>query len=261
MGLRDRLANAARKLVAAPAAAPDRGPLFPKEPSADGMVPLLWDHEVGYDKVRAVTLPDGAAGVVVCCRRGTYALSGVSGAASLDATRWRLVAGGSSWDLFTGEGHAAGDATPYAARSQGAVTWIGGPCSKPSVVDSITVSREPLSLTIPAGVFPPARLSWRDIDPGNGAGVGESDTFDVDYMGILWSSGKVYDSTWRRKKRYRVDMKSPTLLEGWRKGLLGLKPGGMRLIIVPPWLGYGEEEIEETVPSGETLLFLVQRPG
>lgn len=258
MGIRDRLQSTARRLLAGNAA-PDKGPSFPKDPSPDGLVPTIWDHEVGYDRATRVTLPDGKPGVVVCCRKGVYALAGVDADARLDPATWSLNAGSRSWHLFTGAGRGAPDATPYAARSQGAVTWIGGPCSAPSVVDQVAVSLDPLGLTIPGGVYPPCQLSVRDVKVGEGAGVEPDTVFEADYMGALWSSGRVFDSTWRRRRRYRVDMSAPNLLEGWRQGLLGLKPGGLRLVIVPPWLGYGEEEIEETVPSGDTLLFLVQR--
>lgn len=257
MGIRSRLREVVRKVAGDQT--PDRGPNFPKGPSIDGLAPLIWDHEVGYERVTPAILPDGQPGVLVCCRRGTYALRGVDPGARLDPAAFRLVHGERSWDLFTGAGQGAPDAVPYAARSQGAVTWVGGPCSAPEVVAQITVTREPLGLTIPAGLYPPARLARRDIAVGQGEGASATDSFDVDYLGILWSTGAVYDSTWRRKRRYHVDMKSPTLLEGWRQGLLGLKHGGLRLLIVPPYLGYGEEEIEETVPSGETLLFLIQR--
>lgn len=259
MGLRDRLQSTARRLLGGQPAAPDKGPSFPREASPDGLVPTLWDHEVGYDRAVPCTLPDGAPGVAVCCRKGVYALRGVDPDARFDPASFELVSRGRAWSVFTGEGRGAPDATPYAARSFGAVTWIGGPCAPPSVVEQVAVSLDPLGLTIPAGVFPPSRLAFRDVKLGEGEGVAPDSVFEADYMGALWSSGRVFDSTWRRRRRYRVDMAAPNLLQGWRQGLLGLRPGGLRLIIVPPWLGYGEEEIEETVPSGDTLLFLVQR--
>jgi peptidylprolyl isomerase len=260
MGLRSRLADAARRFLADKPAS-DRGPNWPRAASPDGLQPLLWDHEVGYEKVTPVTLPDGNAGVVICSRRGVFALRGVDPAATLDRERNRLVAGSRSWDLYSGRGEGAPDAVRYAARSQHAVTWIGGPCSPPTVVDRVEVTLQPLIVTIPAGLYPPADLAWRDLAPGTGAPAGADEIFEVDYLGVLWSTGQVFDSTWRRKRRYRVDMRSPTLLEGWRRGLLGLRAGGTRVLVVPPELGYGEEEIEETVPSGDTLIFVVQRPA
>lgn len=258
MGLRDRISHVARRVLGGEKSA-DRGPNWPKAPSADGLLPLLWDHEVGYDRVTAATLPDGTAGVVVCCRRGTYALRGVDAGVRFDRDRGRLVAGSKSWDLFTGKGEGASDATTYAARSQGAVTWVGGPHSPPSVIDRVEVALQPLVVTLPAGAYPSAVPAWRDLVPGEGPGADAASVFDVDYVGVMWSTGQVYDSTWRRKRRYKVDMKAPNLLEGWRVALPGLRPGGVRLILVPPYLGYGEEEIEETVPAGETLVFVIQR--
>lgn len=260
MGLRDRLKDAARRVVGSEKAN-DRGPLWPKGPTADGLQPVLWDSEVGYGRLNPLTLPDGSAGGVICCRRGVYALKGVDPRATLDAERWRLVSGSRSWDLFTGAGEGAQDAITYAARSQGGVTWIGGAHSPPSVVERVQVTLNPLVVTLPEGVYPPGRLAWRDLVVGQGEGATEDSSFEADYLGVLWSTGQVFDSTWRRKRKYRVDMRAANLLEGWRQGLLGIKPGGTRVIIVPPYMGYGEEEIEETVPSGDTLVFVIQRPA
>ena len=240
---------------------PDRGPLWPKGPTADGLQPMLWDSEVGYGRVNPLTLPDGTEGVVICCRRGVYALRGVPSDATLDADRWRLKSGSRSWGLFDGAGEGAPDAVTYSARSQGGVTWIGGAHSPVKVVEQIEVHLSPLVVTLPEGVYPPGRLAVRDLVVGTGEGATADSGFDVDYLGVLWSTGQVFDSTWRRHRKYRVEMRAPALLEGWRQGLLGLKPGGTRLVVVPPYMGYGEEEIEETVPSGDTLVFVIQRAG
>lgn len=258
MGLRDQLKQKARQLLGGEQTH-DRGANWPKGPSPDGLQPVLWDHEVGYERLISVTLPDGKPGVVICCRRGVYALHGVDPRSTLDKERWRLVFGDRSWDLFTGQGEGAPDAVTYAARSAVAVTWIGGPHGPASVVDQIAVNTNPLVVTLPAGAWPPNRLAWRELAPGQGKPAGPSDVFDVDYLGVLWSTGQVFDSTWRRRRRYKVDMAAPNLLEGWRQGLSGIAPRGMRLLVVPPYLGYGEEDIEETVPSGDTLVFVIQR--
>lgn len=258
MGLRDRLKDKALQVLGS-SAPRDRGRNWPKGPSPDGLQPTLWDHEVGYDRVTPVTMPDGKQGVIVCCRRGVYALVGVGSGAVLDRERWRLVSGSRSWDLFTGKGEGAPDAVTYAARSQVAVAWIGGPHAPLSVVEQIAVNLNPLVVTLPAGAYPPNALAWRELQPGTGPAAGPDEVFDVDYLGVLWSTGQVYDSTWRRRRRYKVDMRAPNLLEGWRQGLAGIRRGGMRLLVVPPYLGYGEEEIEETVPSGDTLVFVIQR--
>ncbi len=258
MGIRDQLKYRARSLLGG-IGPHDRGNIWPKGPSPDGLQPTLWDHEVGYDRVNAVKMPDGKDGVVICCRRGVYAMVGPDPASTLDRERWRLARGSRSWDLFTGKGEGAPDAVTYTARSALAVTWIGGPHAPPSVVDQVAVNLNPLVVTLPAGVYPPNRLAWRELQPGAGPEAGPDASFDVDYLGVLWSTGAVFDSTWRRRRRYKVDMRAPNLLEGWRQGLAGIRPGGMRLLIVPPYLGYGEEDIEETVPSGDTLVFVVQR--
>ena len=260
MGLRDQIKAKARQLVGE-ANPTERGRNWPKGPSPDGLQPMLWDHEVGYNRVIPLTLPDGKPGIVLCCRRGVYAMAGVPTTATLDTERWRLVSGRASWDIFTGRGQGAPDATTYAARSSVAVTWVGGPHATASVADQIAVNLNPLVVTLPGGVYPPNVLAMRELQPGSGPAAGPDDAFDVDYLGVLWSTGQVFDSTWRRHRRYRVEMRSEKLLEGWRQGLVGIRPGGMRMLVVPPYLGYGEEDIEETVPSGDTLVFVIQRVG
>jgi len=89
------------------------------------------------------------------------------------------------------------------------------------------------------------KLKTIDIKDGNGKTVDDSSSLAVYY--VLWlPDGKIEDQSFSGKSLSQPlsidELKSASLIEGWKKGLKGMKIGGIREIQVPYELGYGKED-------------------
>jgi FKBP-type peptidyl-prolyl cis-trans isomerase FkpA len=93
-------------------------------------------------------------------------------------------------------------------------------------------------------------LYYRDITVGTGKTVTAGDTLNVKYVGQL-ADGSVFDSG-----TYRTIIPG-NVIQGWNEGLIGVKIGGMRQLIIPPALGYGSSG-SGPIPPNAVLVFSVQ---
>lgn len=111
-------------------------------------------------------------------------------------------------------------------------------------------------ITIP-DAEPPADLLVEDIEIGTGdepiAGVGVT----VHYVGVAWSTGQEFDSSWDRNDPLQFGFGVGQVIVGWDQGLAGMKIGGRRRITIPPHLGYGDRGAGGVIKGGETLVFVV----
>ena len=76
----------------------------------------------------------------------------------------------------------------------------------------------------------------------------------LNYVGVLWSSGKELDSTFGGSP-FKFVFGTSGVIPGWDKGMKGMKVGGRRQLIVPPDLAYGAQGSPPDVPPNETLIF------
>lgn len=102
---------------------------------------------------------------------------------------------------------------------------------------------------------PPEELVTEDLAEGDGAAAGASSTVSVKYVGVLWPDGKEFDSSWSRGEPATFGLDQ--VIPGWSEGLVGLKEGGRRLLVVPPDLGYGSQGAGSDIPPDSTLVFVV----
>ena len=138
--------------------------------------------------------------------------------------------------------------TPTFAKPTAAVT---------AVADAVgTNTKVKPKIEKPSGK-PPTKLTVVDIVPGKGAAAKEGDTLNVDYAGNSWSTGKEFDASWKRKQTFPVTLGQGQVIPGWEQGLVGMKPGGRRLLVIPPDLGYGSTGSGTAIKPNETLLFVV----
>ena len=103
-------------------------------------------------------------------------------------------------------------------------------------------------------------LKIEDINVGEGPEVKEGDTVKVHYTGMLKSNGKVFDSSKERGEPFRFTVGMGNVIEGWEKGLIGMKVGGKRLLTIPPELGYGDRDMGD-IPPNSTLIFEIELLG
>jgi peptidylprolyl isomerase len=107
----------------------------------------------------------------------------------------------------------------------------------------------------PAGP-PPKGLVKEDLVPGTGAEAKSGDELTVEYVGAHYKSGREFDSSWGDEEPYAFYLGTGEVLEGWDRGLVGMKVGGRRELIVPPDLAFGSTG-GATIAPNSTLVFVV----
>jgi peptidylprolyl isomerase len=103
----------------------------------------------------------------------------------------------------------------------------------------------------------PTKLTVVDIVPGTGAGAKNGDSLTVDYAGNSWSTGKEFDASWKSGQPFPLTLGQGSVIQGWDHGLVGMKAGGRRLLVIPPDLGYGATGSGAAIKPNETLIFVV----
>ncbi len=103
---------------------------------------------------------------------------------------------------------------------------------------------------------PPGELVKKDIKAGSGKAAKEGDTVKVQYVGHNWSDNKEFDASWGRGDPFEFTLGEGQVIQGWDQGVVDMKEGGRRLLIIPPDLGYGNQGQGE-IPANETLIFVV----
>jgi peptidylprolyl isomerase len=106
---------------------------------------------------------------------------------------------------------------------------------------------------------PPTKLVTQDIVVGKGAPATLANTVDVRYSGTLYSDGKLFDSSWSHGND-PVSFPLDGVVPGFAQGIAGMQPGGRRVIVIPPALGYGSND-SGPIPGGSTLVFVVDLVG
>jgi peptidylprolyl isomerase len=105
---------------------------------------------------------------------------------------------------------------------------------------------------------PPTALQVRDVVQGNGKPAEAGNTISVQYVGVSWSSGQEFDSTWSRGKQpFQFKLAGGTVIPGWDQGLIGMRQGGRRELVVPPNLAYGPQGQPPSIAPNETLIFVI----
>ena len=108
----------------------------------------------------------------------------------------------------------------------------------------------------PSGT-PPRRLVKEDIVKGTGPGAKPGDTVIVDYVGVSFSTGEEFDASWDSGRPFPVQLGAGGVIEGWEKGLVGIKKGGRRELIIPPEQAYGAQGAPPSIGPNETLVFVI----
>jgi peptidylprolyl isomerase len=102
---------------------------------------------------------------------------------------------------------------------------------------------------------PPSKMIEKDITKGDGKTAKDGDEVEVNYVGHNWSNNEEFDTSWG-KTAFTFTLGQGQVIKGWDQGVVGMKEGGRRLLIIPPDLGYGDQG-QGSIPAGETLIFVV----
>ena len=114
---------------------------------------------------------------------------------------------------------------------------------------------------VPAGQAPSYQLEIDDLVEGTGEEATLGRTVEVHYVGVSWSSGGEFDSSWDRGKTFRFGLGKGQVIPGWDQGVAGMKVGGRRRLTIPPMLAYGKRGAGGVIGPDETLVFVVDLVG
>jgi len=104
---------------------------------------------------------------------------------------------------------------------------------------------------------PPTELTVRDLTDGTGAEAEPGRTAVVHYVGVAFSTGEEFDASWNRGEPFAFPLGAGHVIAGWDQGVVGMKVGGRRHLVIPPQLGYGDRGAGAAIAPGETLIFVV----
>src|SRR5215472_11063467 len=121
----------------------------------------------------------------------------------------------------------------------------------------------PPKITVP-GSKPPAKLASKTLIQGSGPAVAKGQYLIVQYSGVNWRTGKVFDSSWSHNAPFGfvIGANPPQVIPGWSDGLIGKKVGSRVLLSIPPADGYGKQGSSQAGIKGtDTLVFVVDILG
>lgn len=100
------------------------------------------------------------------------------------------------------------------------------------------------------------RLIIDDIVIGNGEGVKDGDTVAVHYIGTL-QNGQQFENSYTKGELFVFTVGEGKVIAGWEEGVIGMQPGGQRILVMPPELAYGETGYGP-IPKNATLVYAVE---
>lgn len=142
--------------------------------------------------------------------------------------------------------------TPMPTKANG--TPVTPPAGFPTV--KLSKSGEP-SITIPKA-DPPTETRIAQLKKGSGETVLPGDTVTVQYKGVLWRNGQMFDSSWSRGQT--ASFQTTQVVKGFQKALEGQTVGSQVIAIVPPADGYGAAGQGE-IKGTDTMVFVIDILG
>jgi len=115
-------------------------------------------------------------------------------------------------------------------------------------------------VTIPEAV-PPADIVIDDLVVGDGDEATAGRDVEVHYVGVAWSNGRQFDASWDRGDTFNFRLGAGQVIEGWDRGVQGMRVGGQRRLTLPPHLAYGSRGAGGVIGPDETLVFVVDLVG
>jgi FKBP-type peptidyl-prolyl cis-trans isomerase len=105
-----------------------------------------------------------------------------------------------------------------------------------------------------------ADLEQEDLVVGTGVTAAKGHQVEVHYTGWL-TDGTKFDSSVDRHQPFRFELGAGQVIQGWDRGVAGMKVGGKRKLTIPSELAYGDRGFSTVIPPGATLVFEVELLG
>lgn len=103
----------------------------------------------------------------------------------------------------------------------------------------------------------PDDLLIEEIVVGTGEEAKSGDTAVVHYVGVGVTSGEEFDASWNRGDTFSFPLGAGHVIKGWDQGVVGMRVGGRRRLVIPSHLAYGTQGAGGVIAPGETLIFVV----
>ena len=100
-------------------------------------------------------------------------------------------------------------------------------------------------------------LQYEEVRVGTGATARSGQDVVVHYTGWL-TDGRKFDSSRDRGEPFAFPLGAGQVIAGWDEGVAGMQVGGLRMLTIPPRLGYGEFGAGGVIPPNATLMFDVE---
>ena len=100
-------------------------------------------------------------------------------------------------------------------------------------------------------------LKITELSVGDGAEAAAGQTVVVHYRGTL-ENGKQFDASYDRVTPFSFPLGAGRVIKGWDEGVVGMKVGGKRKLVIPPDLAYGSRGAGGVIPPNATLTFEVE---
>jgi len=107
----------------------------------------------------------------------------------------------------------------------------------------------------------PKGVQYKDLKPGSGEAATVGDVATIQFTGWLDDAGKKGKEFYNSRQQdgpVAFVIGTERVMQGWNEGVIGMRPGGKRLLRVPPSLGYGSREIEGIIPANARLIFIIE---
>src|SRR3954451_24193507 len=167
-----------------------------------------------------------------------------------------LVAAGCGRDNKSDSGNTGSNAaTTPAPASTAAPAPQASTGQLPDVKNATDLTKKP-GITTPSG-NPPKALLKKDLVVGKGPAIKAGQMATVQYVGNSWSTGEKFDASWDRGQPFQFPLGQGQVIEGWDKGIAGMKVGGRRELVIPPEQAYGAQSPGPGIGPNEMLVFVV----
>lgn len=159
----------------------------------------------------------------------------------------------------TGDTDAQASSSPPAASASQSQSPTADAGEETFTHSGVTVTgardQEP-TITLAEDFGPVTDLDVADVYEGSGDAVAADAILTVNYVGVGQQSREVFDSSWPTGQPVTFPLSG--VITGWEEGMIGMKPGGRRLLIIPGSMAYGDEGSPSAgIGQDETLVFVV----
>lgn len=168
--------------------------------------------------------------------------------------------GGASYDLEDTDSLIAVFDFTEVTKTRAEGESVDPPEGFPSV--ELADNGEP-TITIPEGEKPPTKLETATLIQGDGDVVAETDTVTLQYTGVVWSNGQVFDSSWQ--KGAPISLPANQFVPGFTKAITGQKVGSQIITMIPADDGYGDQTAQMlsavNATEDDVMVFVVDIVG